>query len=43
LSCVLWSGVVIFAVGVWFIHGKSVYKGPVMETNMEEVAVRREV
>jgi choline transport protein len=42
-SCVLWSGVVIFAIGFWFIHGKSVYQGPVMETNVEEAAVRREV
>jgi choline transport protein len=34
-SCVLWSGVVLFAVGFWWIHGKKVYKGPVVETVAE--------
>jgi choline transport protein len=35
-SCVLWSGVVMFAVGFWWVHGRSVYKGPVVETDVEE-------
>jgi choline transport protein len=35
-SCVLWSGVVLFAVGFWWVHGSKVYKGPVIETTVEE-------
>jgi choline transport protein len=34
-SCVLWSAVVLFALGFWWIHGRKVYKGPVMETVVE--------
>jgi choline transport protein len=30
-SVVLWSGVVLFALGFWGVHGKQVYKGPVVE------------
>jgi choline transport protein len=31
-SCVLWSGIVLFALGFWWVHGRKVYKGPVVET-----------
>ncbi|KAH7412099.1 amino acid transporter-like protein [Phaeosphaeria sp. MPI-PUGE-AT-0046c] len=34
-SSVLWSGVVLFALGFWWVHGRRVYKGPVIETNVE--------
>lgn len=40
-SCVLWSAVMIFAVGFWFIHGKKVYTGPVIETDISEADARR--
>jgi choline transport protein len=30
-SVVLWSGVLLFALGFWAVHGKKVYKGPVVE------------
>lgn len=30
-SCVLWSAVVLFALGFWVVHGKKVYTGPVVE------------
>jgi choline transport protein len=36
-SCVLWSGVVLFALGFWWVHGRKVYKGPVVETGVEEL------
>lgn len=42
-SCVLWSAVMLFAVAFWFIHGKKVYKGPVVETDIGEVIVGRTV
>jgi choline transport protein len=35
-SCVLWSGVVMFAVEFWWVHGREVYEGPVIETTVEE-------
>lgn len=36
-SCVLWSAVMLFAVGFWTVHGRKVYKGPVVEvTNIDE-------
>ncbi|CAO2650225.1 Nn.00g015170.m01.CDS01 [Neocucurbitaria sp. VM-36] len=38
-SCVLWSAVMIFAVAFWFVHGRKVYKGPVVETHVEDVVV----
>lgn len=34
-SSVLYSGVVLFALGFWWVHGRRVYKGPVIETNVE--------
>jgi choline transport protein len=36
-SCVLWSGVVLFALGFWWVHGRRVYCGPVIETNVERL------
>jgi choline transport protein len=33
-SCVLWSGVVLFAFIFWWAHGRKVYSGPVIETNI---------
>jgi amino acid transporter len=33
-SCVLWSGVVGFAVVFWWVHGRRVYTGPVVETGV---------
>lgn len=33
-SSVLYSAVVIFAVGFWWVHGRRVYKGPVVETDV---------
>lgn len=33
-SCVLWSGVMIFAGCFWVVHGRRVYKGPVVETEV---------
>lgn len=35
-SCVLWSAVVVFAVVFWWLHGRKVYKGPVIETDVAE-------
>jgi choline transport protein len=35
-SVVLWSGVVLFALGFWAIHGRKVYRGPVVEVHLEE-------
>jgi EamA domain-containing membrane protein RarD len=40
-SCVLWSAVMVFAVVFWFVHGKNVYKGPVIETDATEADVMR--
>ncbi|KAF2035372.1 hypothetical protein EK21DRAFT_54500 [Setomelanomma holmii] len=40
-SCVLWSAVMIFAVVFWFVHGKKVYKGPVIETDATEAGMMR--
>lgn len=34
-SSVLYSGVVLFALVFWWVHGRRVYKGPVIETNVE--------
>jgi hypothetical protein len=31
---VLWSGVVGFAVVFWWVHGRRVYTGPVVETGV---------
>ncbi|PSN72507.1 amino acid transporter [Corynespora cassiicola Philippines] len=31
-SCVLWGSVVIFAGVFWLLHGRRVYKGPIIET-----------
>ena len=42
-SCVLWSAVMIFAVAFWLVHGRKVYKGPVVETTVEEVVVGRSI
>lgn len=36
-SCVLWSGVMIFAGTFWLAHGRKVFKGPVIETSLAEV------
>jgi len=33
-SCVLWGAVVIFAGVFWVLHGRYVYKGPVIETDV---------
>lgn len=33
-SCVLWSAVVMFAGVFWVVHGRRVYKGPVVETGV---------
>ena len=38
-SCVLWSGVVIFAGVFWFVHGRTVFTGPVVETGVVEGVV----
>ncbi|KAH7094640.1 amino acid/polyamine transporter I, partial [Paraphoma chrysanthemicola] len=40
-SCVLWGAVVVFAIVFWFVHGKSVYNGPVIETDASEADVMR--
>jgi choline transport protein len=34
-SVVLWSGVVLFAIGFWWVHGRKVYRGPVIEVQLE--------
>ncbi|KAH5646974.1 hypothetical protein HBI51_104840 [Parastagonospora nodorum] len=34
-SCVLWTAVILFALGFWALHGKNVYTGPVVETDVE--------
>jgi len=34
-SCVLWTAVVLFALIFWALHGKKVYTGPVVETNID--------
>jgi choline transport protein len=34
-SCVLWTAVILFALGFWALHGKKVYTGPVVETDVE--------
>lgn len=36
-SVVLWSSVMLFAVGFWGLHGRKVYKGPVIETSEVEM------
>ncbi|KAF2832742.1 amino acid transporter-like protein [Ophiobolus disseminans] len=33
-SVVLWSAVILFALGFWGLHGRKVYKGPVFETGL---------
>ena len=40
-SCVLWGGVVLFAIMFWFVHGKTVYHGPVIETDVTEADAMR--
>ncbi|KAH8711833.1 amino acid/polyamine transporter I [Phaeosphaeriaceae sp. PMI808] len=41
-SCVLWSAVVCFAVVFWWVHGRKVYRGPIVETGSGELGrVRR--
>lgn len=34
-SSVLYSAVVLFALGFWWVHGRRVYKGPIIETNVQ--------
>ncbi|KAK7183965.1 hypothetical protein DPSP01_012241 [Paraphaeosphaeria sporulosa] len=38
-SCVLWTAVVAFAGVFWVVHGKGVYKGPIVETGEVDLAV----
>lgn len=40
-SCVLWSAVMLFAVVFWYAHGRKVYTGPVIETDVIEIDVAR--
>jgi choline transport protein len=35
-SCVLWSAVMLFAVVFWWVHGRKVYTGPIVETSLVE-------
>jgi choline transport protein len=42
-SCVLWTGVVFFALGFWGVHGRKVYRGPVVETGEGLGSVERDV
>jgi choline transport protein len=39
-SSVLWSGVMVFAGVFWVLHGRKVYKGPVIETGISEEVMR---
>lgn len=34
-SVLLWGAVNIFAIVFWAVHGRKVYKGPVVETHIE--------
>lgn len=38
-SCLLWGSVVIFATAFWWLHGRGVYKGPIIETGSVEMVV----
>jgi choline transport protein len=42
-SCVLWTGVVFFALGFWGVHGRKVYRGPVVETGQGLGSVESDV
>ncbi|KAF2186370.1 amino acid transporter-like protein [Zopfia rhizophila CBS 207.26] len=36
-SCLLWGSIMIFAGCFWIVHGRRVYRGPVVETSVVEV------
>jgi choline transport protein len=38
-SVLLWGAVNIFAILFWVVHGRKVYKGPIVETHVEDARI----